>query len=225
MNAAPKRTILITAGPTHEPIDEVRYLANRSSGRMGIALAEEAAHAGHSVTLLLGPTHLAPEGGSPIALHRFRTTADLQAALQRLWPEHDVLIMAAAVADYRPAAFAAGTKLRRSRDEMVLRLESTPDLLAALAPMTRPDQTAIGFALEPADRLESSARSKLKRKRLDAIVANPLETMDAPTVTARVYLRSGDVLAPATDLPKADFARWLIERLSEIAGPSSEGDI
>ena len=208
--------MLITAGPTHEPIDEVRYLANRSSGRMGIAIAEEAAHAGHPTTLLLGPTHLTPDQSSIVAVERFRTTADLEHALHRLWPEHDLLIMAAAVADYRPAPFEAGTKLRRTGDEMMLRLESTPDLLAGLAEITRPDQTAIGFALEPLDRLESSATSKLERKRLDAIVANPLETMDAATVTARVYLRNGRVLQPERGLEKRAFARWFIDQLAEI---------
>src|SRR5690554_2027016 len=100
--------VLITAGPTQEPIDSVRYLSNRSSGRMGLALTEAALHRGFSVTLLLGPVIMNsdPSNLTTANVLRFRTTADLQRAIRQYWPKHDVLIMAAAVADYRPVGGA-----------------------------------------------------------------------------------------------------------------------
>src|SRR5688500_9859369 len=93
--------VLITAGPTHEPIDSVRYIANRSSGRMGLALAEAAMERGWATTLVLGPTPLTPTENSHLRIVRFQSTDDLQSLLGKLWPSHDVLFMAAAVADYR----------------------------------------------------------------------------------------------------------------------------
>ncbi len=216
-------SILITAGPTHEPIDAVRYIANRSSGRMGIAIAEAAARRGHLTTLLLGPSHLSHDQSpntSQTTVVRFQTTADLQLLLTQHWPYHDVLIMAAAVADYRPAPTSADEshagKLRRTGKRISLELEPTPDLLAHLAETTRPGQTVIGFALEPTGRLMASAADKLKRKSLHAIVANPLETMDAETVTATLLLRDGHTLTPPPTLPKKDFADWLLEQLPLI---------
>lgn len=207
----------MTAGPTHEPIDEVRYIANRSSGRMGLALASTSAQRGWPTTLLLGPTPLRPPDHSLLTTHRFQTTADLQALLRQHWPDHDVLIMAAAVADYRPVRSNADAlgKIKRG-GPMTLQLEPTPDLLAELAGTTRSDQTIIGFALEPHDRLVSSAQDKLVRKRLDAIVANPLETMDSPTVTARVFLAGGKALKPSPSLAKEQFAEWLMDQLGDI---------
>jgi phosphopantothenoylcysteine decarboxylase/phosphopantothenate--cysteine ligase len=168
--------LLVTAGPTHEPIDAVRFLGNRSSGRMGWSLADAAARRGWTTTLLLGPTESPLPVCSQVRVRRFRTAAQLADLLDEEWPGHDVLIMAAAVADYRPARPADDGKLRRD-GPVVLELEPTPDLLAGLAARTRADQVTIGFALEPAERLDVSAREKLARKSLDAIVANPLETM------------------------------------------------
>jgi phosphopantothenoylcysteine decarboxylase/phosphopantothenate--cysteine ligase len=208
---APGRRLLITAGPTHEPIDAVRYLANRSSGRLGIALAEEAARRGWAVTLLLGPT---PKdvSDSRVRVARFRTTADLDALLRAELPRHEVLVMAAAVADYRPKAGAADLagKRRRSTEGMVLELEATPDLLAASASLRRPDQLIIGFALEPRAQMLASAQSKLERKNLDMIVANPLETMDADAIEAVVIARDGSQRRTDGPIPKATFAAWLM---------------
>ena len=214
--------VLITSGPTHEAIDAVRYLANRSSGRMGIALAEAAANRGMPTTLLLGPTHLQwPQSAgslpnsSQTRLVRFQSTADLQRLIEEHWPNPEVLIMAAAVADSRPATDSerpAG-KLRRTGEKLTLTLEPTPDLLAALARHTRPDQTVIGFALEPDEQLIESAIEKLSRKQLDAIVANSLETMDAQDVTATVLLRDGSILEAPRSIPKVAFATWLLDHL------------
>lgn len=212
--------MLITAGPTQEPIDAVRYLANRSSGRMGIALAEASAARGRRTTLLLGPTPLGPTEHSRLTTVRFRTTADLEALLAEHWPEHEVLVMAAAVADYRPARPPAPTsKHRRTGEAWNLRLEPTPDLLAGLAPITRPDQLTIGFALEPAEELAESARKKLDAKRVDAIVANPLETMGSDAIRATLILSDGRELTPPhAECTKREFAEWLLDQLPAIKG-------
>lgn len=213
--------LLITAGPTHEPIDAVRYIGNRSSGRLGIALADAAARSiarAWHVTLLLGPTSVTPPPwrDSNVTLRRFLTTADLQALLADEAPQCDVLVMAAAVADYRPRAVPGGqpptqTKLKRGDGPITLELESTPDLLAGVTARKRPGQVFIGFALEPAERLIESARAKLERKRLDLIVANPLETMDSPRIEATVLGPRGVVHVTQPPVDKAVFAQTLLD--------------
>ena len=208
---APSRRLLITAGPTHEPIDAVRFIGNRSSGRLGVSLAESAVRQSWHVRLLLGPTCVNAED-SRVEVVRFRTCADLEAALATHAPWCDVLVMAAAVADYRPATtpeMLAG-KRRRTGDKMVLELEPTPDLLAGVSRNRRPDQTFVGFALEPRAEMLDSARSKLARKSLDMIVANPLETMDAPTIEATVLTSDGTSRSTDGSLPKSDFGPWLL---------------
>lgn len=204
--------VLVTAGPTHEPIDQVRYIANRSSGRMGIAIAQAALGRAWPVTLLLGPTTVQPPTCSQLRTLRFQTATDLQGLLRQEWPSHDILFMAAAVADFTPIRANAG-KIRRSGKRTVLDLKPMPDLLAELADLTQPAQRVIGFALEPAETLIESAREKLRRKRLDAIVANPLETMDSPTVTATVLFRDGTTIPAPPDIEKSQFAEWLLEGL------------
>ncbi len=214
-NQGPLR-LLITAGPTHEPIDAVRFIGNRSSGRLGIALAEAAASQSMSVRLLLGPVCLNAVD-SRVEVVRFRTCADLEAALAQHAPWCDVLVMAAAVADYRPTTtpeMLAG-KRRRTGERMVLELEPTPDLLAACARLRRPDQTFVGFALEPRAEMLESARSKLTRKSLDMIVANPLETMDGPTIEATMLHRTGASRSTNGPIPKADFGPWLLSQIEE----------
>lgn len=206
--------ILVTAGPTHEPIDEVRYLANRSSGKLGIALAEAAALAGHRVRLLLGPV----DGGASkeVTTLRYTTTADLQALLESHFEACDVLVMAAAVADYCMAGGGAG-KLERSADGLTLRLDPTPDLVAACASSKRADQRIVGFALEQSDRLAERAKRKMQRKHLDAIVANPLKTMGAADIEATVFVADGRRLRPGP-MSKTAFAEWLVENLSAVVG-------
>jgi len=209
--------MLITAGPTHEPVDAVRYIANRSSGRLGIALAEAAAARRDHVTLLLGPTLSSPPQHSHVTTRRFQTTAELQDLLRDLWPDHSVLIMAAAVADYRPAHSPGRTEKRpRGDGPWTLELEPTPDLLAEAAANARPEQLTVGFALGPADGLLESARSKLAAKDVDAIVANPLETMGAERIQATLLLRDGRELS-LPECSKARFAEWLLDRVEELA--------
>ena len=213
--------LLITAGPTHEPIDAVRYIGNRSSGRMGQSLAEEAARRGLPVTLLLGPTNLAPPSDSRIAVHRFRTTAELQRLLADHWPRHDVLIMAAAVADYRPVRPSEDAKLRRGDTTLTLELEPTSDLLAEAAASKRPGQVIIGFALEPHERLLESASAKLRRKNVDAIVANPLETMESDQIIATLILADGRVAHAPPAMSKPAFAAWLLDHLGDLTSRAS----
>lgn len=204
------RRLLVTAGPTRESIDAVRYLSNRSSGRMGVAIANAAADAGWDVVLLLGPVDgcIVSAVRPGISIQRFESTADLEACLARSAGDRDVVVMAAAVSDYRPAAGCRSGKLERG-DGLMLELVATPDLVAALA-TAAPDRLVVGFALEPADDLPARARAKLERKGLDAIVANPLETMDAETVSAIVLWRGGGVDAAPTSVSKEAFGRWLI---------------
>lgn len=209
--------LLITAGPTHEPIDAVRYIANRSSGRVGIALAEHAAARGWDVTLLLGPTPRAPSSTN-LRLIRFQTTADLDRLLAEHHPTSDVLIMAAAVADYRPKLTTADdgspTKIKRAKTNLTLELEPTPDLLAGCASRRKPGQLLVGFALEPRERLMESARDKLTRKKLDLIVANPLETMDSEGIEATVLSAHGKPAATTAGvITKEAFADWLLAQI------------
>jgi phosphopantothenoylcysteine decarboxylase/phosphopantothenate--cysteine ligase len=123
-------------------------------------------------------------------------------------PQTDLVVMAAAVADYRPRTVSEG-KLRRSADGMTIELEGVPDLLATTRASRKPGARVFGFALEPAERLVQSAQDKLVRKDLAGIVANPLETMDAPDVDGTLFLRDGRSMSPGTRLPKDEFARWL----------------
>lgn len=218
----PLQRLLITAGPTHEPIDAVRYIGNRSSGRLGIALAERAAANGWSVTLLLGPTGLTP-ADSRVKVQRFRTTAELASLLGTAFPACDVLVMAAAVADYRPRMTQSilGGKFKRGDEAWNLELEPTPDLLAGVAAGKRPDQLVIGFALEPADRLIESATAKLHRKGLDMIVANPLATMESETIEATVLRADGSRLQPSGPVSKAEFATILLDEIRTAADAKS----
>lgn len=210
--ARPERRILITAGPTHEPIDAVRFIGNRSSGRLGVALADEAARRGWNVTLLLGPAPRTPSD-SRVRVQRFRTCADLERLLAETVAEADVLVMAAAVADYRPRVDPSffGGKFRRKSEVLTLELEPTPDLLAQVAARRRPDQLMVGFALEPREELLASARAKLDRKKIDFVVGNPLETMDGETIEAVVLGRDGTERRTPGAISKAEFAGWLLD--------------
>ncbi|HVP74110.1 MAG TPA: phosphopantothenoylcysteine decarboxylase [Phycisphaerales bacterium] len=214
--------MLITAGPTHEPIDRVRYIGNRSSGRMGIALAEACSARGWPATLLLGPVAIPPPQHSHLSVLRFQTAADLQRLLWEHWPRHDLLMMAAAVADYTVAGVrgtesrATPEKLKRVNDRVTLELVPTPDLLASLSPITRANQTVIGFALEPAADLMRESQRKLQGKRLDAIVANPLETMDSSLVSATLVFADGRSIPAPSKISKAEFALWLLDHIAQI---------
>lgn len=213
------KSLLITAGPTHEPIDAVRFLGNRSSGRLGVALADEAARRGWTVTLLLGPVTRTPSD-SRVRVVRFRTCADLEALLAEEAPRCRVLVMAAAVADFRPRVDPAffGGKFRRKNEKLTLELEPTPDLLAQVAARRTPDQLLVGFALEPREELLASARQKLERKQIDMVVGNPLETMDGESIEAIVLGKDGTEIRTGGALPKTDFATWLLTIIEQRCG-------
>ncbi|MFG0330926.1 MAG: phosphopantothenoylcysteine decarboxylase [Phycisphaerales bacterium] len=212
--------ILITAGPTWEPIDEVRFIGNRSSGRVGVAIARAAVSAGLETILLLGPGITAPLP-TGVDLYRFDSSRDLESLLRTLWPDRArTLVMAAAVADFRGRSSDEGpSKIERTADGITLKLESTPDLVAACAWRKRPDQLVVGFALEQAAGLDERARAKLERKNLDAIVANPLQTMDAATIDATLMWRNGHCESTGV-LDKIAFGEWLLDRLAARSAES-----
>lgn len=205
--------ILITAGPTREPIDDVRFISNRSSGQMGFALAQAAADAGHDTTLLLGPVLMPPSVGERVRVIRFNTTADLEALLAEHFPKCDVLIKAAAVADYRPITLTKG-KMPRG-EGLAIHLEPTPDLVAQCAKTKRDDQTIIAFALEDPLVLETRAVEKMNRKKVDAILANPLQTMDANDIEPILFYADGRRDQPGRML-KRELARWLVSRVDSV---------
>jgi len=168
--------VLITAGPTYEAIDPVRFIGNRSSGKMGIALAEEFARRGATVDVILGPSQLTPRGET-IHLTKVESAQQMYEAAQLHFEKAHIAVLAAAVADYRPAEVAA-QKIKKKTDELTLKLAKTPDIAASLGQQKRPDQLLIGFALETNDALEN-ARSKLQRKNLDLIILNSLSDAGA----------------------------------------------
>lgn len=206
--------LLITAGPTREPIDAVRFIGNRSSGRLGAALADAAAEAGHEVTLLMGPAPIATTLGERCRVERFNTTAELGRLLGEHFAACDVLVMAAAVADYRPIE-TTDKKLPRDGAGLTLRLEPTPDLVAEAAKGKRGDQRIVAFALEEPAELESRAAAKMRRKGVDAVVANALGTMESPGIEAVVLTAAGKRHAPGA-MEKTEFARWLVGQLGDL---------
>jgi len=167
------RTVLVTAGPTHESIDPVRFLGNRSSGRMGFALAGEAARRGARVVLVAGPVSLAtPSGVSRVDVV---TACEMERAVREHAPAADLIVMAAAVADFRPSRPAA-SKIKKERGLPVLELEENPDILAGLRELA-PRAVVAGFAAET-EELEKNARAKLERKKADFLVANDVSRSD-----------------------------------------------
>jgi len=172
------RRVLVTAGPTYEDIDPVRYVGNRSSGRMGFAVAAEAARRGAEVTLVAGPTVVTPPTVG--ALVRVRTAAEMHEAVMRVAASMDLVVMSAAVADYTPARRATG-KIAKQDAPLTLTLERTKDILAELGSMRAQSGAAtpvlVGFAAETDD-VVGKARDKRARKRVDAIVANDVSQPD-----------------------------------------------
>jgi phosphopantothenoylcysteine decarboxylase / phosphopantothenate---cysteine ligase len=163
--------VLVSAGGTREPIDSVRYIGNRSSGRMGFALAGEAVRRGAEVTLIVANVALAPPPGARVV--RVQSAAELGQACEQEFEHSDVLLMAAAVADFRPARPSA-TKLKKADGVPRIELEPTEDILGALAASRRPGQVIVGFAAEHGEGAHAYAAGKLQRKALDAIVLNDI---------------------------------------------------
>ena len=208
--------VLVTAGGTREPIDSVRYVGNRSSGRMGWALAEEAAALGADVTVIAAnvglPRHPA------VRYLDVMTAAELTAAAEDAFAEADVLLMAAAVADFRPAR-AADTKLKKAgRDALRLDLEPTADVLSGLAARRRPGQTLVGFAAEHGDGALAYGREKLARKRLDAVVVNDIARADigfeGDHNEVTIVTEDGERHVPRAS--KAEVARAILGTVTEL---------
>lgn len=211
------RTVLVSAGPTCEDLDPVRYLGNRSSGRMGMALAVEAARRGARVVLVLGPTTLTPPAGVEVV--RVRSAADMHRAIFAHAEAADAIVMAAAVADYTPAGGAAGQKIVKQEGDLTLRLARTRDILADLGAWRGERRAPVlaGFAAETED-VVARARAKLVRKRVDLIVANDVSRADAgfevETNAATLVTAGGD-----EDMPlqaKSTLAARIVDRLEAL---------
>ena len=188
--------VLVTAGGTREPIDTVRYVGNRSSGKMGVALANEAARRGAEVTLIAANVALdLPPGTISVS-----SAAELDAACREAFPHCDVLLMAAAVADFRPASVVDEKIGKGGREGLVVEMEPTSDVLAALSASRRSDQTLVGFAAEHGDGGLERAREKLERKGLDAIVLNdisdPAIGFDSPENEVTIITAGGSREVP-----------------------------
>jgi phosphopantothenoylcysteine decarboxylase / phosphopantothenate---cysteine ligase len=211
--------VLVTAGGTREPIDAVRFIGNRSSGRMGFAVAHEAAALGAAVTVVAANVGLPRIPG--VRHVDVATAAELQAACEEAFAGCDVLVMAAAVVDFRPARVHEG-KLKKTGDQedLELRLERTPDILAGLAARKRPGQTVVGFAAEHGEGALGYGREKLARKGLDAIVVNDVGQagigFDAADNEVTVITADGERHVPRA--AKSEVARALLGEVRRLRG-------
>ncbi len=218
--------VLVTAGGTREPIDSVRFVGNRSSGRMGYALAEQAARRGAAVTVIAANVSLpAPAGARIVAVE---TAAQLGEACAEAFPDCDVLLMAAAVADFRPAA-PAETKLKKTAADApdAIALEPTPDVLTGLAAARRPGQTIVGFAAEHGDGALAYAREKLTRKRLDAIVVNDISRPEIgfDTVENEVTIITPDGERPVPQAPKGEIAAAILDVVAQLRSATDRAPV
>jgi phosphopantothenoylcysteine decarboxylase/phosphopantothenate--cysteine ligase len=209
------RRILVTAGPTREPMDPVRFVSNPSSGKMGYAIARAAAARGGDVLLVAGPTGLADPPG--VAVSRAETAAEMAEAVLGAAGSMDVLIKVAAVSDYRPVE-SAPQKIKKGMEELVVRMEKTVDILEALGGRKK-GQIRVGFAAET-EELEKHALEKLERKNLDMIVGNLIGPADsgfaADTNKMTLFFRNGRV----EDVPvmeKDEAAHLLLDRIGRLS--------
>jgi len=208
--------VLITAGPTIEPIDPVRYITNRSTGKMGFALAKAARMRGAEVTLVSGPTYLNPPRG--VSFLRVRTAEEMRGSVLEKSRASDVIIKAGAVLDYRPRETALH-KIKKTEESQTLELVRNPDILGELGSMKRDTRCLlVGFAAETQDLIVNAAE-KLRRKNLDLIIANDVSRQDAgfeaDTNAVKVLYRGGRV----EDLPlstKNDIADLLLDRIKQV---------
>ena len=203
--------VLITAGPTYEPLDPVRFLGNRSTGKMGYALAEAFAAEGAEVTLVSGPSQLPDPASARIRTVRVETAAEMFAAAEAVATQADVWVFAAAVADYRPAQVAA-EKIKKSGETLTLELVKNVDIAATLGQRKRAEQFAVGFALETTNELVH-AEGKLRRKNFDIVVLNSLRDVGAgfghDTNKVTVLDAAGQIVNFELQ-SKADVARGLV---------------
>lgn len=216
MNLTSKK-ILITAGPTREPIDPVRYISNFSTGKMGIALAEECAARGAEVVVVKGPTQVHAHHSS-IKEIQVLSAAEMYEACSQYFGQSDVIIFAAAVADYTPKSPAA-KKIKKKEDEFTLELVKTKDIAYELGKTKKESQITVGFALETDNEMEN-AKSKLSKKNLDMIVLNSLKDKGAgfqhDTNKITIVDKSGNVVK--FDLKsKAEVATDIIDYIQKLS--------
>jgi phosphopantothenoylcysteine decarboxylase / phosphopantothenate---cysteine ligase len=212
--------VLVTAGGTREPIDSVRFVGNRSSGRMGLALAEEAARRGADVTLVAANVTLPrPEGIESVDVE---TTAQLESAVRERFPVAEVLIMAAAPADFRPSSPTDAKISREGSDGLSIGLEPTSDIVAAVAADRRPDQTVIGFAAEHGDGALERGRAKLVRKGLDAVVVNDISRSDIgfESPENEVTIVFPDSEREVGRRPKTEVAAAILDEVERLRTPA-----
>lgn len=216
------KKVMITAGPTYEPIDPVRFIGNHSSGLMGFCLAEAAADAGAAVTLVSGPTALSTH--HPL-IHRVDVTTAEQMYQQcmKVAEQQDIMIMSAAVADYTPAE-TAPEKIKKTASELDIRLVKTKDILASIGKQKRDDQFLVGFALETENEKENALK-KLHTKNADLIVLNSLRTKGAGfrTQTNKVLMITRDEQTFESELKdKKDIASDIIQLIHQLTTPKNE---
>jgi len=210
------RRIMITAGPTYEKIDPVRFVGNYSSGKMGFALAEECARKGADVVLVSGPVSLKTPPYKEIRRIDVESCEDMYCAAVAEYPQCDAAILCAAVADFRPET-VADTKIKREGDDIIIRFKPNKDIAAELGRMKRADQRLVGFALET-DHEDANAKSKLERKRLDFIVLNSLRNKGTcfRTDDNKVSIISRQGRKDFEQKSKADVARDIVSELASI---------
>jgi phosphopantothenoylcysteine decarboxylase/phosphopantothenate--cysteine ligase len=209
------RRVVVTAGPTVEPIDPVRFVSNRSSGKMGYAIAAAAADAGAEVFLVSGPTALRPPAG--MQLVPVETAEQMRDAVLGLLPSADAIVMAAAVADYRPIeTLERKIKKREAGKQLDLRMTENPDILKAIVAARRAGAIVVGFKAETGD-ATAEAERMLREKKLDLVVANDVSDPDSVfgSDTDRVTFVSADGVEPLPLLAKTDVARRLVAKLAE----------
>ena len=206
--------ILVTAGPTREPIDPVRFLTNRSSGKMGYELAAAFAYAGHTVLLVSGPTAL--DVPDRVDFLPVETAAEMHAAVANHLGRMDIAVFAAAVADYTPRTVAP-EKLKKSADTLTLELVKTPDILGSARTPFGFSGTLVGFAAET-ENLEANAREKLTRKRCDLIVANDVSKpgIGFDSDQNEILLVYPDHSEPLPQASKHDLAHQLVQAILEL---------
>ena len=210
------KKVLITAGPTHESIDPVRFIANRSSGKMGIALAIEAANNGALVNLILGPTHLECNHAN-ITVYKVVTASQMHEHVNAHFPTTEIGIFAGAVADYKPV-IVAKNKIKKSASNFSISLEKTVDILAEMGNKKNDKQFIVGFALETDNEVENS-KDKLKRKNLDMIVLNSLNNEGAGFQhnTNKITIIDKSYNINHFDLkPKSEVAKDIILKIIEL---------
>jgi phosphopantothenoylcysteine decarboxylase/phosphopantothenate--cysteine ligase len=211
------KLVVVSAGPTYEDIDPVRYIGNRSSGRMGYAVASEAARRGARVVLVSGPTHLDAPAGAELV--RVRSAAEMNASVQHHAADADIVVMAAAVADFTPADGRAAGKIEKSEGSVNLRLARTPDILAELGRKrgagARP--VLVGFAAQSGDPV-AAGRDKRQRKRADIIVANDISRPDAgfDSDLNEATIIGADGEERFALGPKAELARVILDRVERL---------